>query len=275
LIHEHLNLPFLPSVFSRNWLSWCLVERGDFAEGLARAEEGVRIAEEVGQWWSRIVAYFSVGVWHLRKGDFDKAIPNLERGLGLCQASEIPIWLAWTSATLGHAYALSGRVAEALPLLEHAVELMISFVPNRSLWMAYLAEAYLLAGRVDDATRLALRALDLGRDHKEHGNQAWALRLIAEIAVHREPPEVEQARNQYSQALALATDLGMRPLQARCHLGFGKLYRRTGDRPKAQRHLTTATAMFREMDMRFWLEQAEAELKALGARSTKKAKKRT
>ena len=269
LIHEYLNLPFLPSVFSRNWLNWCLVERGDFAEGLARAEEGVRIAEEVGQWWSRIVAYFSVGLAHLRKGDFDKAIPNLECGLGLCQESEIPVWLIWTSATLGHAYALSGRVAEALPLLEHAVEPMISFVPNRSLWMTYLAEAYLLAGRVDDTTRLALRALDFGRDHKELGNQAWALRLIAEIAVHREPPEIEQARNQYSQALALATDLGMRPLQAHCHLGFGKLYRRTGDCPKAQSHLTTATVMFREMDMRFWLEQAEAELKALGARSTK------
>ena len=48
----------------------------------------------------------------------------------------------------------------------------------------------------------------------------------------------------------------MRPLVAHCHLGLGKLYRRTGKREQACEHLTTATTMYREMDMRFWLEQA-------------------
>ena len=41
----------------------------------------------------------------------------------------------------------------------------------------------------------------------------------------------------------------MRPLVAHCHLGLGKLYRRTGKREQAQEHLTTATTMYREMDM--------------------------
>ena len=54
----------------------------------------------------------------------------------------------------------------------------------------------------------------------------------------------------------------MRPLVAHCHLGFGKLYRRTGQHAQAQEHLTTATTMYREMDMRFYLEQAEAEMGA-------------
>jgi hypothetical protein len=51
----------------------------------------------------------------------------------------------------------------------------------------------------------------------------------------------------------------MRPLVAHCHLGLGKLYRRTGQREQGNEHLTTARAMYREMDMRFWLERAEAE----------------
>jgi hypothetical protein len=55
----------------------------------------------------------------------------------------------------------------------------------------------------------------------------------------------------------------MRPLVAHCHLGLGKLYRRTGKREQAQEHLTTATTMYREMDMRFWLEQAEVEMRQL------------
>jgi hypothetical protein len=63
----------------------------------------------------------------------------------------------------------------------------------------------------------------------------------------------------YRDALALAGELGMRPLAAHCHLGLGKLYRRTGKREQAQEHLATATMMYREMDMRFWLEKAQAE----------------
>ena len=63
----------------------------------------------------------------------------------------------------------------------------------------------------------------------------------------------------YRDALALAGELGMRPLAAHCHLGLGKLYRRTGKREQAQEHLATATMMYRAMDMRFWLEKAEAE----------------
>ena len=71
--------------------------------------------------------------------------------------------------------------------------------------------------------------------------------------------EVEEAGERYRQALALAHELGMRPLIAHCHHGLGKLYRRAGKREPAREHLGTATAMFREMDMRFWLEKANAE----------------
>jgi hypothetical protein len=56
----------------------------------------------------------------------------------------------------------------------------------------------------------------------------------------------------------------MRPLVAHGHFGLGKLYPRTGQRDQAREHLTTATMMYREMDMRFWLEQAEAEVRGLG-----------
>lgn len=63
--------------------------------------------------------------------------------------------------------------------------------------------------------------------------------------------------------MALARELGMRPVAAHCHLGLGKLCRRTGKRQEAQEHLLTATTMYREMGMRFYLEQAEAEVKEL------------
>ena len=89
--------------------------------------------------------------------------------------------------------------------------------------------------------------------------EAWALRLLGEVTARHDPPD--HAEGHYREALALAEELRMRPLVAHCHLGLGKLYLRTGKREQAREHLTTATTMYREMDMRFWREQAEEELR--------------
>jgi tetratricopeptide (TPR) repeat protein len=133
-------------------------------------------------------------------------------------------------------------------------------VSNQSHRVAWVSEAHLRAGRPDDALGLAGRALDLARAHKERGSQAWALRLLGEISSSRDPRDAETAEDYYLQGLALATELEMRPLVAHCHAGLGRLYARTGDRVTAQEHLTTAATLYRQMDMGFWLKQAEAEL---------------
>ena len=80
-------------------------------------------------------------------------------------------------------------------------------------------------------------------------------------ATHPDRFDAESGEAHYRQALALAELRGMRPLISHCHLGLGTLYRRTGKRQEAQEHLTLATTMYREMDMPFWLEQAEADRK--------------
>ena len=96
------------------------------------------------------------------------------------------------------------------------------------------------------------------------GSGAHALHLLGDIEAHPDRFDAERGEAHYRQALALAAPRGMRPLIGHCHLGLGKLYRRTGKIEQAQEHLTTATTMYREMDMRFWLEQAEAEIRTLG-----------
>ena len=89
----------------------------------------------------------------------------------------------------------------------------------------------------------------------------WILdRLLGEIASHHDNPDVATAEAHYGAAMTLASELSMRPLIAHCHLGLGKVHRRTGDGVKAQEHLTTAMAMYREMRMDFWLEKAKAAM---------------
>ena len=96
--------------------------------------------------------------------------------------------------------------------------------------------------------------------YQERGHEAYALRLLGEIAARREPPEHGQAEAHYHQALALADDLGMRPLQAHCHRGLGTVYAATGQWEQARAALSAAIDLYRPMDMTFWLPEAEAAL---------------
>jgi hypothetical protein len=91
------------------------------------------------------------------------------------------------------------------------------------------------------------------------------LRLHAEIAAGAEPPDAEQAEAYYRQALALAVELGMRPLVAHCHRGLGTLYRQVDRDEHAKAELNTAAELYRAMEMPFWLEKAEAVLAQVGA----------
>jgi tetratricopeptide (TPR) repeat protein len=262
LLSERFGLPILPVVFSRGYAAECLAELGDFAEGASIGEEAVRLAEAVGQPNSMVIVLYCVGLFYRRQGVLQKAIPMLERGLALCQSADLPLQFPPTASLLSAAYALAGRAAEALPLLGQMLERVAtgSHLLLHALVLTELSEACLLVGHVDEASALAARLLELSHTHTGRGYQAHACRLLGEVARHREPLDVDQATAHYRQALALAEELGMRPLQAHCHLGLGTLYAQTGQRQQAHAELSAAIDLYRAMDMTFWLPQTEAAL---------------
>jgi class 3 adenylate cyclase/tetratricopeptide (TPR) repeat protein len=259
---ERFGQVFLPAVASRALLAECHAELGMFAEGRALGEEGLRIAEDVGHPASRMIASWGIGLLALRHGDLPRALPLLERAMGICQEADLPFYFPWMAAALGATYTLSGRVADAVPLLTQALEQTIAreLVVYQAFCSLPLEEAQLLAGRLEEAQLLAERTLALAREHQERGNQAYALRLLGDIAARRNPPESEPAVGHYRQALALTGELGMRPLQAHCHRGLGTLYAAIGQWEQARAALSTAVEMYRVMDMTFWLPQTEAAL---------------
>jgi DNA-binding NtrC family response regulator/tetratricopeptide (TPR) repeat protein len=262
LIRERFGAAYLPSVQSRVWLLHVLAASGEFAEGVAWGEEAVQIAETMDEPFSLIAAYRGLGYLYLRKGYFSEAIRFLERCHELSQARNIRNFSGGIFAYLGHAHALSGRPTLGLSFFERWREQSAASgdVSGRGESLANLSEAYRLANREEDAIRAANQALDFARNHKRPPHEAWAFRALAEIAAHREPPD-EKSEAYYQRAILLAEELGMRPLVAHCHLGLGKLYRRTGKREQALEHLTTATTMYHEMGMTYWLEQAETAMR--------------
>jgi class 3 adenylate cyclase/tetratricopeptide (TPR) repeat protein len=265
LLLERFGMPAPPAVFSRMWLVRSLAEVGAFAEGSRIGDEAIQIAEMVAQPWSQIGAYCGVGLLSLRQGHFHKAITMLERGLTLCQVMHIPLMFPLVASLLGSAYALTRQMGQALPLLEQAMEQTATTMGSEAaMQAACLGEAYLLADRLQDANTFAGQALEFARADGERGHQAHALRLLGDITAHRDPSERESGEAYYHQALALAEELGMRPLQAHCHYGLGTLYAKHGQREQARAELSAAIALYRAMDMTFWLPQAEATLARVG-----------
>jgi tetratricopeptide (TPR) repeat protein len=265
LSRERFGQALLPSVFARRYLAHALAERGEFDQAIAEAEEGLRIAEAADHPFSLGQAYLALGYVHAVKGEFDRAVPLLERALAMARDWNIRLLSPSCTGFLGYTYARSGRLEEGLALLAQATAAFESGVATvfHSLVTAHSGEACILAGRLQEAHRHAERALTLTRQRGERGDEAYALRLLGEIHSQETPPDDRRAEAWYRQAMTLADHLGMRPLVANCHLGLGKLCRRTGQREQGRDHLINAATMYRAMGMMYWLEKAHREIEEL------------
>jgi tetratricopeptide (TPR) repeat protein len=239
-----------------------LAELGEFREALRYGEEALRLAADTRP-HDLIRAVHCLAMVHYHRGDTARAQPLFEREVRLAQAAEDETWLATAYAGLGRTLARSGRGEEAVPLLERAVAMVTathtwSDISHRH---RQLGEAYLVAGRVAQALERGASALELARRHGERAGEALSLALIADALVARPSPDGAGAERHYREALEGAMRLGRRPLTARCHLGLGRLYRRTGDPGRAREHLEMALTMYRGMELDLWAEQAAQERK--------------
>jgi tetratricopeptide (TPR) repeat protein len=263
LSRERFGLAGFPAVMARWLLASSLAERGEFVEGLVHGQEGLRIAEEIRHPYSLILVCWGLALLHTLKGELSHASVHLERALALCRDWTVPVLSPVTTGFLGYVYVLSGRVAEGLSSLQQATkdQEASGLALYHSRLILWLAEALLRTDRLEEALAEAERALALTRRRGEPGLKGWALWLLGEVASCRNAPEAEIGEGRYLQALTLGKELGLRPLVAHCHAGLAKLYSRVGKRDPAHQHFTTAAAMYREMEMRLWLGQAEAEIR--------------
>jgi class 3 adenylate cyclase/tetratricopeptide (TPR) repeat protein len=247
---------------SRASLAITLSALGALAEGQRHGEEALRLAVLEGRGSTPIMAHSALGHVYLNQGELEHAIRVLEQGLALCRASGNRDWLRFIVSDLGYASALQGRLAEGHALLEEAISESISTggLHDQAYALIRLSEVCRLLGQGEEAWQHACQALDVARQQQERGSEALALHQLGVVQAHATPPDIAQAEAHYQQALALTEALDMRPLQAHCHLGLGRLYSQTGRGTQARAALSTALELYRAMDMTFWLPQAEAAL---------------
>jgi len=261
-IRERFGVAGFPAAMSRSYLAWALAERGEFDEGIVNGQEGVRIAKELDHTWSFVTASWGLASLYNAKGEPGRALDILEHALALSREWSLAALTPGVMGSLGYAYAMSGHVSDGLSMLQEALEAaeVSGRLAFHSLLVVHMGEVLALANRLEDAWSVAERALTLARERGERGVEAWALRLSAEIVRDSPSSGGGEAQTYYRKAMALADELGMRPLMARCHLGLGRAYGRAQNPGEAREHLREAVRLFREMDMRSWLQKVEQAL---------------
>jgi tetratricopeptide (TPR) repeat protein len=249
-------------IFVRGWLLRSLAELGRFAEAVPHGQKMLQFAGSARSDYAAGLAHLAVGWCLVAQGEWPQARPHIVRGTADYRKGNVVLALPHGVASSAWLLAQIGEMTEALACLHEGQNLLERGIGRGTIDQAgmdyhWLGRAALVLGRLDDARRLADRSLQCSPSHP--GYAAHALHLLGDIASCSGQLDADQGETHYRKALALAELRGMRPLIAHCHLGLGKLYQRTGNREQAREHLTIATSMYREMDMRFYLKQAEAK----------------
>jgi class 3 adenylate cyclase/tetratricopeptide (TPR) repeat protein len=262
-VHEYFGMAVPASVFGRAWLIMSLAELGRFAEAAKYEAEAIHLAEPTGHAFTIGWAHFAASMLHVLNGDWVKARSRVGHWIAMLQSGNIAIHLPWAVASAAWALAQTGEADEALTRVREVEQLLErhaarGIVGHRGWAYHAVSRACLLLGRLDEARRLGHHAIESSQ--RQPGFAAHALYLLGDIATHPDRFDAESGAAHYRQALALAQLHGMRPVIAHCHLGLGRLYRRTGQPERADENLDAAMMMYRDMDMGFWLEQAEAEM---------------
>ncbi|HEU4371010.1 MAG TPA: hypothetical protein VFV05_22545, partial [Methylomirabilota bacterium] len=247
------------------WLAFALTDLGEFDSAETWADRARAEAEAHRHPYSEAIALTLAGQVSVLRGQTERAVGPLTRALSICREASLTVWQAIPAALLGQCLVTLDRKEDGLALLEESVRLSEELGVKAYLarWATLLGEGLLATGDVARATEIGERALALARAHDERGHEAAALRLLGELAAAQERPD-GTAVGRYAAALAIAEELGLRPLLARAHLGLGHLHRRNGRMAEAEEHLAIAVVLFSDLGMRTWLDRTEPELRALG-----------
>jgi class 3 adenylate cyclase/tetratricopeptide (TPR) repeat protein len=262
--YERFGTAFILSVICRIWLAQCSAQLGHFKDGKTLAEEAMTIAKEADHASSLAFAHISSGFIHLVQGNVDSAIGTLETCQKICSVNNIQVLMPHIGSNLAYAYALAGRVDDAIPLMEKADE-QSKLSGRKAAWalrLTWLGHASLLGRQIGKAREQAQRAVALASDAGERGYEAWARELLGDV-VREESSNPSEAGNHYLASMASATELAMRPLQAHIHLSLGRLYRRENQIEKARTELSLALTSYRSMEMPIGIGAAEQELSTL------------
>jgi len=224
---------------------------GNFVAAVETARRACEIADEVRRPADIAFAYWWAGFVSEHRGDIPAALQYLEHAFNVCRTSQINYLLPIISNSLGHVYALAGRAAEAIPLLEKALAFnrRAKFAYGEGWSSVYLGFANLVDNRYEGMLDQARNVLELARKHRYRAIEVEALRLLGDVYRNPSGSAPEEAERYYSAACDLSNELGLRPEYARCQMALGQLLMEQGRQGEAKRLIDSAVQLCGSMGM--------------------------
>jgi predicted ATPase/class 3 adenylate cyclase len=248
--HNRFDLTVIPAVVSRTWLVNALTECGEFEAGMSHARRALEIAEKAEHPLSQVLAWLASGDLRRRKGELDRAVRDMERGMALCDERTMRVWRLRLASSLGLAYARSGRAKYGLELSRQAVEAAerMQLIVDHAMLLVRLGQASLFDSQFQAAVSYGERALELALAHEARGDEAWARYLIGR-AHWSDKQNIDESEKQLEIARQIATACDARPLAAFCQTTLGGIYQLRGDRSTAEKFAAAAEASYKELGM--------------------------
>jgi DNA-binding CsgD family transcriptional regulator len=250
------------------YLSALLTGLGELRQGMTLAEECLTLATAAGQVSQRAGALWPVAVAAAWLGDEERGRAAAGEGLALAAGSGHMLYAIGCQAALGLIELSSGRVAEAVDVLDAAltqarrsgIEALgrVSVLPDLIEAVAHtgdVARAGALAKELDARARLLNAPWALAVANRCHG-------LVAAAA-----GDTDAAMAVLKRALAEHDRQPRAPERARTELVLGAVVRRTGLKRAARELLERAASTFEAIGARSWASRARHELSRIGGRA--------
>jgi len=227
------------------------------------SNEGLQMAEESGDIYSKAIAHSSHGASCYGKGSLEEAEKYLLKGLEFCERISFSGWDAANQYHLGDIYFEKGNLQRSK---EHFGKGILAFERNR-LWPSWVGWGKVAIARskvMNKEKDVDLESLYAhSKNNKTKAVEGCMLRYIGEILLNIDDQHLSEAEHWIQKATD--ADLENRTM---FHLGrdfalYAELFKRKGDRSKARENLGKAIEILKECGADGWVEKYEKELTKL------------
>ena len=248
---------------ARGFLGGTLAVSGDFEPAFTYLEQGIQLAREAGNPFAEAANLFYRGIAHEQHGAPARAVPDYEAALRLAESAGDIFRIYATKHYQGWACTMAGDVPRGRKLLEESLALATRLGTKVSLGLAkaYFAGSLMAEGQYDEAVSTCEEAIRLAEEAQEISAGARARRILAEVLLHRHPPDLQLAERTIAEATRIQQDIGAKPELARSFLTYARVLAALGETAQSKACLTEAIAMFQQMGMAWDIAQTEQWLR--------------
>jgi len=227
------------------------------------SNEGLQIAEESGDIYPKVMAYVIHGVSCYGKGLLEEAEKYLLRGLEFCERIDFAVWDGGAQFHLGDTYYDMGNFQRSKEHYEKAIWALERYRLFPSL--VGLEKVGSVRSKVMNKEKdMNLESLYVhSRNNKIKTAEGWIQRYIGEILLNIDDQHISEAEHWIRKAIEANQGNRMMFNLGRDYALYAELFKRKGDRLKAQENLGKAIEILKECGADGWVEKYEKELTTL------------